>query len=60
MADAGRRSARRYLDLVYPAGQSRPEPADWLDRAARTVLNEPHREQPYAVNKVLEQLWSAG
>ncbi|WFE27886.1 alpha/beta hydrolase [Solwaraspora sp. WMMD791] len=126
MADARRRSARRYLDLVYPAGQPRPEPADWLERAARTALNErpcwladlatqsladagfaklvivgdwgtvsggyrpgmaqvmekvaatvadrigarlvrvcgaahePHREQPDAVNKVLEQLWSTG
>ncbi|MFV2011169.1 MULTISPECIES: alpha/beta fold hydrolase [unclassified Micromonospora] len=126
MSGARRWTAQQYLDLVYPAGQPRPEPADWLDRAARTALNErpcwladlatqpltdaafaklvvvgnwgtvpggyrpgmaqvmervaatvadrigarlvrvpgaahePHREQPDAVNKVLEQLWSAG
>jgi pimeloyl-ACP methyl ester carboxylesterase len=124
MAEARRRTAREYLDLAY-AGRPRPEPAQWLARAARTALHErpcwladlathplaaagfaklvivgdwgtvpggfrpgmaqvmqtvattvaerigarlvlvpgaahdPHREQPAAVNELLNQLWSA-
>jgi pimeloyl-ACP methyl ester carboxylesterase len=39
MAGARRRTAEEYLDLAY-SSRPRPEPAEWLARAARTALYE--------------------